>query len=70
MTTRTHTYAVLEVSPEAYREIRSKMKQGGRADAVLDQRSGEVIIMQGVALRCSEQPTAMAHGQDAQDTSS
>jgi hypothetical protein len=47
----THTYAVLEVSPAAYAEIREKLDAAGY-DHAFDSHSGaEVIDMHGIALR-------------------
>jgi len=48
--THTHTYAVLEVSPAAYREIRALLKAAGYEHAFHLEREGEVIDMHGIAL--------------------
>lgn len=48
----THTYAVLDVSPEAYAEIRRRLEEAGYAHAFDDRNEGgEVIDMHGIALR-------------------
>lgn len=48
----THTYAVLEVSPGVYAEIRERLKAAGYQHAFHHDRDGEVIDMHGIALRC------------------
>lgn len=47
----TYTYALLEVSPEAFAEIAGKVIDGGAADAMLD---NQTIDMHGLALRRKE----------------
>lgn len=46
----THTFAVLQVSPEAYREIREALMKYGYDDVIKQSRNGEVIDMNGLAL--------------------
>lgn len=43
----TRTYAILEVSPEAYQEIREKLAAAGYED----QFHGNVIDMHGIAVK-------------------
>lgn len=43
----TYTYAILDISPEAYREIKSKLKEAGYDHAF----HGDVIDMHGIALQ-------------------
>lgn len=51
MTLRTtHTYAILEVSEQAYREIRERLKAAGYAHAFHEDDGREVIDMHGIAL--------------------
>jgi hypothetical protein len=47
----THTYAILNVSPEAYREIREKLEAAGYDGQFHDRENGEVIDMHGIALQ-------------------
>jgi len=47
----TYTYAVLELSPAAYREISEKLKAAGYEHAFQDGPGGEVIDMNGVAVK-------------------
>jgi hypothetical protein len=47
----THTYAILEVSPETYAEVRAKLVAGGYDHALhTDPDDGEKIDMSGIAL--------------------
>jgi len=63
----THTYAVLEISPEAYREIRERLEAAGyqhafhrhvhevtRGGALEGEVSYEAIDMHGIALRADD----------------
>lgn len=45
------TYAILEVSPEVYAEIRAKLEAAGYEHALHREDDGEVIDMHGIALR-------------------
>ena len=45
------TYAVLEISREAYREIRDKLQQAGYESQIEDRPAGEIIDMHGLAIR-------------------
>jgi hypothetical protein len=47
----THTYAVLEVEPETFDEIRGKLETAGYAHAFED--GGQTIDMHGIALRAT-----------------
>jgi hypothetical protein len=49
-----HTYAVLEVSPEAYREIRALLEAAGYEHAFHREHEGEVIDMHGIAITAKE----------------
>jgi hypothetical protein len=52
MTRTTHTYAVLEVSPEAYAEIKRGLLAAGYDHAITkDGREAETIDMHGIALQ-------------------
>lgn len=47
----THTYALLEISPAAYEEIKTKLEAAGYADQFHDQDDGKVAIdMHGIAV--------------------
>lgn len=52
----THTYAILDVSPEAYAEIRAKLEEAGYQHAFHTRvRDGEEVIdMHGIALRADD----------------
>jgi len=53
----THTYAILDVSPELYTEVREKLEAAGYQHAFHDREDGgPVIDMHGIALR-AEEPT-------------
>ena len=45
----THTYAILEVSPETYEEIKKKLEAASYQHAF----HGDVIDMHGIALQAS-----------------
>lgn len=49
--TTTHSYAILEVSPAAYDEIRRKLEAAGYADQFHSDDGQEVIDMHGIAIR-------------------
>lgn len=53
----THTYAVLEISPEAHAEIKAKLLKAGYQHAI----SGETIDMHGIALESEAQPAGVHH---------
>jgi hypothetical protein len=51
----THTYALLDVSPAVYDEVRAKLAAGGYEDQFHhDGEDPEVIDMHGIALRRAE----------------
>lgn len=50
----THTYAILEISPAAYDEIRSKLGAAGYESQFHEDDGQEVIDMHGIAVRASE----------------
>lgn len=53
----TYTYAVLEVSPAAYEEIREKLVKAGYQHAFHEDRThGPVIDMHGIALGKEAEP--------------
>lgn len=47
----THTYAVLDVTQEFYREVRELLKAAGYEHAFNADAEGEVIDMHGIAIR-------------------
>jgi hypothetical protein len=52
--THTYTYAVLDISAEAYQEIRDKLKAAGYSDQFHKERDGaEVIDMHGIAVKAA-----------------
>lgn len=64
MTVRTtHTYALLDVSPACYEEIRAKLAEAGYDHLFHEDVDGDrvatVIDMQGLALR--EEPVGVVH---------
>ena len=59
----THTYALLQVSPAAYAEIRDQLKAAEYEHAFHKDDGREVIDMHGLALLCA--PTAPPQGSDA-----
>ena len=48
-----HTYAILEVAPEAYAEIRAKLEAAGYSDQFHHEDDAECIDMHGIAVRAS-----------------
>lgn len=55
----THTYVVLEISQDAYDEIRAKLESAGYQHAFMD---GGEIDMHGIAVNLDESTTALALG--------
>jgi hypothetical protein len=51
----THTYAIMVLSPKAYREIRQNLVDAGWNQAIHDGSNGEVLDMQGVGIMESEE---------------
>lgn len=51
MTRSTYTYAILEVSPEAYNEIARKLKDAGYHGSFDKDDGAEIIDMHGIALK-------------------
>jgi hypothetical protein len=47
-----HTYAIVEVSKEVYKEIRGKLEEAGYGHAVED----GIMDMHGLALKVAEEP--------------
>lgn len=49
----THTYAILEISTAAYKEIKEKLEAAGYEHAFRDYKNGDgvVIDMHGIALK-------------------
>ena len=56
-----YTYAVLELSPAAYREISEKLREAGYGHAFKDGPGGEVIDMNGLAVKALKErpPSAL-----------
>jgi hypothetical protein len=54
----TRTYAILEVSPAAYAEIRGALEKAGYEHAFHD----DVVDMHGIALKAAEQPKHYPNG--------
>lgn len=54
-----HTYALLEVSPEAFEEIRAKLEAAGYDHAFQEDDGRPVIDMHGIAL---QHPDECRHG--------
>lgn len=48
------TYAILDVSPATYREIRAKLVAAGYDHAFHVDEQGEAIDMSGIALRADD----------------
>lgn len=48
----THTYAILEVSPQTFHEIATKLKEAGYEHSFLD--GGITVDMHGIALQSSD----------------
>lgn len=46
----THTFAILEISAAAYKEIYDKLKSAGYEHSFIDHDGGIVIDMQGIGL--------------------
>jgi hypothetical protein len=49
----TYTYAILDVSPRTYAEIRAKLLAVGYHEQFDEDSDGEVIDMRGIALRAN-----------------
>lgn len=50
--TYTHTYAVMEVSPHTFAEVKARLLEAGYSQAVIeDGDGGEALDMHGVALK-------------------
>ena len=49
-----YTYAVLELSQEAYEEIKRKLRQAGYSQAIVDGPGGEIIDMTGVSVKSGQ----------------
>lgn len=58
----TYSYAVLNVSLEAYLEIRVKLKAAGYSDQFYDSEYGEVIDMRGIALQSANETKSQPVG--------
>jgi hypothetical protein len=50
-----HTYAILDVSPAVYAEIREKLSNAGYAQAFDEREGQEVIDMHGIALQARQE---------------
>ena len=51
----THTYAILQVSPAAYAEIRAKLEAAGYTDQFHDDPDGELLDMHGIAVQAQDE---------------
>ncbi len=47
----TYTYAILEVSPSTFNEIKSKLEEAGYQEAFHQEDEGLLIDMHGMALK-------------------
>ena len=47
----THTFAVLQLSPEAFAEIKDKLEKAGYQDQFLNEGKGLMIDMHGIAMK-------------------
>jgi hypothetical protein len=56
----THTYAVLEISAAAYKEIRDKLKAAGYTDQFHKEGDAELIDMHGIAVQAGS-PSLAEH---------
>lgn len=56
-----YTYSILDISEAAYAEIRAKLDAAGYGHA-FHFHEDEVIDMHGIAIRCEEVVSEMAHG--------
>jgi hypothetical protein len=54
---QTHTYAILEVAPETYKDVRDRLEAAGvLQDYLWTGDKPEIIIFGGVALKAEEKP--------------
>jgi len=51
---QTHTFALLELSPAAYGEIRYKLEQAGYQHAFIEDDGKPIIDMQGIGVTMSD----------------
>lgn len=51
---QTHTYAILELSPESYNEIKEKLMEAEYNHVFHENESGTVIDMHGIAVACEK----------------
>jgi len=50
---QTHTYAVLEISRKAFKEIEGKLKRAGYEDQFHVEDNARVIDMHGIAIKAN-----------------
>ena len=48
---QTHTYSIMQVTPDSYVEIRTKLVDAGYTDLIHDEPDEEVIDMHGLAIQ-------------------
>jgi hypothetical protein len=53
---QTHTYAILDISAAAYREIHDALRVAGYADQFSIDDGREIIDMHGIAVRAEDPP--------------
>lgn len=63
-TTATHTYAVLDISSSAYREVRQKLDRAAYQHAFHGEPDGEVIDMHGIGLRADQSQVGPVYESD------
>lgn len=56
----THTYAILEVAPEIYKQIHKQLKEAGYDHAFHTNGDDHVIDMNGIALKAKPDPRSKA----------
>ena len=61
--THTHTYVILELSPVAYLEIKTKLEAAGYQDAFIEQDGRTVIDLHGLAVTESDTISSCQSGQ-------
>lgn len=63
----TYTYAILDVSPKAYREIKEKLEEAGYEDQFHEDGGRIVLDMHGIALAAKHDPGCPAIADDESD---
>lgn len=62
VTRTTHTFVILELSPAAYEEIKTKLEAAGYQDAFIEQDGRTVIDLHGISVTDGDQTTANGIG--------